>query len=57
MDLGALIALLKLVQDAEMAPTKTTVSDYQIGDYCPTQGKRLTINQTCVNNRIQPRLK
>jgi|6_EtaG_2_1085325.scaffolds.fasta_scaffold403927_2 hypothetical protein len=56
MDLGSLIALLKLAQDAEMAPTKTTVSDYQIGDYCPTQGKRLTINQTCVNNRIQPRL-
>jgi hypothetical protein len=57
MDLGSLIALLKLVQDAEMAPTKTTVSDYQIGDYCPTQGKRLTINQSCINNRIQPRLK
>ena len=57
MNLGALIALAKLVQDAEMAPTKTTVSDYQIGDYCPTEGKRLTVNQTCVNNRIQPRLK
>jgi len=57
MNLGALIALLKLAQDAEIAQPKTTVSDYQIGDYCPTQGKRLTINQSCINNRIQPRLK
>jgi len=56
MNLGALIALLKLVQDAEIV-TDTSVNNYQIGDYCPTEGKRLTVNQTCVNNRIQPRLK
>ena len=37
-------------------PVEVEVSDYKLGDYCPTVGKRLSSGQICVNNTVQPLL-
>ena len=45
----------KALDDKEV-PVEVEVSDYKLGDYCPTAGKRLSSGQICVNNTVQPLL-
>jgi len=61
MDLALAIVLYNALKDKiyGVTPPITNgngVTDYQIGDYCPTAGKRLASGQICVNNVIQPQL-
>ena len=55
MDLASLLQVFWIKQKAKEI-IESPDNKYKMGETCPQEGKILADDQTCINNRVQPRL-